>query len=81
MKLTTEWEMFYTDSKNYEDLVHQISIDIENKRYVLDINAEIWVTDGEDENGNEIYSNYVSRFIFDLILKSLKELGFVELHY
>lgn len=78
MKLT-KWEMFYTDSKNNEDLVDQISIDADNKRYVLDIDAEDWVTDGEDENGNEIYSNYVSRYMFDLILKAIKENGFVEL--
>ena len=37
MFLVKDWEMFYTDSKNNEDLVDQVSIDKENKRYVVKI--------------------------------------------
>ena len=70
--------MFYTISKNNEDLVDQISIDAHNKRFILDIDAQIWITDSVDENENDCGSTYVSRFIFDLILNSIKEKGFVE---
>ena len=38
-------------------------------------------TESVDENDNYIFSKNVSRFIFDLILKSIKEEGFIELKY
>ncbi len=79
MQLTNNWEMFYTVSKNNEDLVDQISIDVKNKRYVLDIDANICVTDSVDKNDNYTDSVLVSRFIFDIILKSVKEKGFMEM--
>lgn len=81
MKQIVEWEMFYTASKNNEDLVDQISIDVRNRRFVLDIDADDLITESVDENDNYTFSKDVSRFIFDLILKSIKELGFVELKY
>ena len=79
MKKVNNWEMFYTTSNNNEDLVDQISIDVQNKRYILDIDADIYVTDSVDENDNYTFSKDVSRFIFDLILKSIKEICFIEL--
>ena len=78
MKKVEKWEMFYTESKNNEDLVDQISIDTKNKRYILDIDADIIVTDGEYEDGTEIYSLYISRYMFDLIVAEIKNRGFVE---
>jgi len=78
MFLVKDWEMFYTDSKNNEDLVDQVSIDKANKRYVLDIDADILVTDGYDEEMNEVESFYVSRFIFDIIIDALKQKGFKQ---
>ena len=78
MKKVEKWEMFYTNSKNNEDLVDQISIDTKNKRYILDIDADIIVTDGEYEDGTEIYSLYISRYMFDLIVAEIKNRGFVE---
>lgn len=78
MEKIEKWEMFYTDSKNNEDLVDQISIDTKNKRYILDIDADIIVTDGEYEDGTEIYSLYISRYMFDLIVEEIKNRGFVE---
>ena len=78
MEKIEKWEMFYTNSKNNEDLVDQISIDIKNKRYILDIDADIIVTDGEYEDGTEIYSLYISRYMFDLIVEEIKNRGFVE---
>ena len=82
MFLAREWSMFYTVTKRQErnwDLVNQISIDEKNKRYVLDIDAPDLVTDGYDEEGEEIYSYPVSRLVFDIILNGLKEKGFKEL--
>lgn len=78
MEKIEKWEMFYTDSKNNEDLVDQISIDTKNKRYILDIDADLIVTDGEYEDGTEIYSLYISRYMFDLIVEEIKNRGFVE---
>lgn len=81
MFLVKDWEMFYTDSKNNEDLVDQVSIDKGNKRYVLDIDADILVTDGYDEEMNDMDSTYVSRFIFDIIVKGLEENNFRKLKW
>ena len=80
MIVTKEWEMFYTDSKKDEDNVDQISIDIRNKRFVLDIDADMLVTDGYwDDGKTEVVSHYVSRLMFDLIVESLIARGFKEL--
>ena len=80
MVITKEWEMFYTDSKKDEDNVDQISIDTRNKRFVLDIDADMMVTDGYFEDGEtEVVSWYISRFMFDLIVESLRNRGFKEL--
>ena len=71
--LANESEKFYTDSKNKkEDLVDQISIDVLNKEYVLDLEVPISITDGYDEDGNEIYAIYISREVFDILLQGLK---------
>ena len=71
--LANESEKFYTDSKNKkEDLVDQISIDVLNKEYVLDLEEPISITDGEDEDGNEIYAIYINREVFDILLQGLK---------
>ena len=73
-----EWERFYTDAKeqNEEGFVDQISIDVINKVYSLGEKVDIADTDGEDEDGNEIYSFYVSRGVFDIILEGLKAKGY-----
>ena len=73
------WEMFYTDSQlDNEDLVDQISIDTANKRYILDIDAIDMVTDGYDENNEPIYSTYVSRTVFDIIVEGIKRQNYVR---
>lgn len=79
MFVATEWEMFYTRSKGNNELVDQISIDKNNKRYVLDVDAVDMITDGEDGFGNEIVSWYVSRLVFDIIVQGVKDKGFIEL--
>lgn len=77
-----EWELFYTTSEKDEDyLVHQIYIDVVNKRYIVEMDAPCEVTDGFDEFGNEIYSDYVSRGVFDMLVKSVKENGYKECEY
>lgn len=78
MFLAREWEMFYTESKWDTMLVDQISIDMQNQRYILEIDANDLVTDGYDEEDEPICSTFVSRFIFDLIVSGVKKKGLVE---
>ena len=82
--LAKNWEMFYTESKmqnKEEDLVDQISFDAVNKVFLLYESVSIMVTDGYDEKGTEIYSIYVSREIFDIILQGLKSNGYRQLKF
>ena len=81
--LTTEkvWERFYTDAKTQnkeESFVDQISIDAINKVYVLYEQVDYEAIDGWDEKGNEIYSFYISREVFNIILKCLKSKGYKQ---
>ena len=79
--LAKNWEMFYTDAKVQDDdesLVDQVSIDVVNKRYLVDESVDLLVTDGCDEEGVEICSTYVSREIFDIILQGLKLNGYKQ---
>ena len=79
MFLATKWEMFYTNSKMQnedEDLVDQISIDVVNKVFVLYESVSSKIIDGVDMHGNEFYSYYVSREIFDILLQGLKANGY-----
>jgi len=78
MFLVTEWEMFYTKSKNDDDLVDQISIDVRNKRYILDIDVSDLATDGYDDADNAINSVYVSRDVFDILVSGMKQKNFTE---
>ena len=73
-----EWERFYTDAKGYPEedmMVDQVEIDIKNNRFILIENADFAITDGQDENGEEVYSNYISREMFDLLVDALKAKG------
>ncbi|MBQ7798431.1 MAG: hypothetical protein IJ371_04840 [Clostridia bacterium] len=83
MFLVKNWEMFYTIARQTgdEDLVDQVSIDVVNKRYLLDINVSDIMTDGYDDEMNEINSVYVSRFVFDLIIEGLNRQGFKQIQY
>ena len=58
-----------------------MSIDFRNKRYGLDIDAEDWVTDGCDEEDNKIYSHFVSRNLFDLVIEALEMKGFKNINF
>ena len=78
MTVATAWENFYTDSDKGEDFVNHISIDVANKRFILDEGVSYLITDGFDENSKEVYSTYVSKAIFDMILKGVKENNYTE---
>ncbi len=72
------WERFYTDAKGYREeemMVDQIEIDIKNERFILVENADFAITDGQDENGDELYSSYISREMFDLLVEALRAKG------
>ncbi len=80
--LAKNWEMFYTESEiqnKEEDLVDQLSIDAVNKIFLLYKSVSDMVTDGYDDEGAEIYSTYISREIFDIILQGLKSKGYKEI--
>ena len=68
-----EWTRFYTESKTNQELVDQIEIDIKNQTYRLFLDQNQMITDGFDEWDREITSHYVDRFIFDCIVKGVKE--------
>ena len=76
-----KWEMIYTDSDNDEDefLVDNLTIDMENKRYILDVGVDDCITDSVDENG-EPYgcSSYVSKKFFNFVLQALKDANFKQ---
>ena len=71
-------ERFYTNSKGQKDLVDQIEIYKTKKEYVLLLKQPDYITDGQDEFGEDIASIYVSRFIFDVIVKGVKENNFFK---
>ena len=79
MFLMKNWELFYTDAKGAkeeDDLVDQVSIDTVNKRYVLDEGVSDMLTDGYDEENEPIYSKYVSREVFAMLVDALKRNGY-----
>ncbi|MBQ2809732.1 MAG: hypothetical protein IJF11_02440 [Clostridia bacterium] len=70
------FERFYTHSKINDLYVDMIEIDVKNKRSHIYINHDDRITDGYDEFGEPIYSNYVSRFIFDILSNAIKTSDF-----
>lgn len=85
------WCRFYTNSVNnddnsdgddddYYEYVDQIEIDLKRKEYVLYLNEDDRITDGYDMFDNEIYSTYLERDIFDLILEGVKSKGYKCIH-
>ncbi len=77
--MTENWQVFHTYVKDSDDKVDQISIDEQNRRYVLDRNVSDLVIDSELEGGNCINSIDVSRFVFEIIVEAVREKGFKEL--
>ena len=68
---------FYTESQKGEGWIDHISIDEKRKRYILDIDKDERTLGGY-ERGKPVYSYYVSRLIFDIIVTGIKEQGFSE---
>lgn len=79
MGFTSEWEDFYTESKNNEDLCDYININIKKKQYILYIDVDNDITDSVDENDNYHFAVETSREIFDIIVAGVKEKGFKRL--
>ena len=76
-------EIFYTCANGYTiddecSLVDQVEIDVENKCYALYLNADYEITDGYDKYDTPINSWYVSRTIFDIIVKGVVDKGFTK---
>ena len=79
MAYSREWEDFYTESKNNEDLCDYININTKKKQYILYVDADIEITDSVDENNNYHFSEETSREIFDIIVSGVKEKGYTRL--
>lgn len=71
------WQRYYTTSNADPDLVDLIEIDEGGKEYVLYLDADDRITDGYDEFMLPIYSNYVSRLVFDILKEGIIEKGFL----
>ena len=86
MFLAREWEIFYTNSKksggeSEEKKFDQISVDVLNKRFVLDIGVDLLATDSYDDELEPIASTYVSRTIFDTITEGLTAKNFKQIEF
>ena len=79
MAFSREWEDFYTESKNNEDLCDYININTKKKQYILYIDADIEITDSVDENDNYHFAEETSREIFDFIVSGVKEKAYTRL--
>ena len=67
------------DDDDYDDCykcVDQIEIDLKRREYVLYLNADDRITDGYDMFYNEMFSTYLDREIFDLVVEGIKAKGF-----
>ena len=65
---------FHAESMLYDDLVDQIEIDTENKRYWIFLNQKADIINSPDRNGEYTKSMSMDRSVFDIIHNSVKEL-------
>lgn len=79
MSFNSDWEDFYATSLNDEDLVDYVSINTKQKKYMLYIDADYLITDSVDEDGNYDTNMFVSREVFNFIIKGLKENNYTRL--
>ena len=79
MSFNSDWEDFYTISLNDEDLVDYVSINTKQKKYMLYIDVDDLITDSVDEDGNYDTNMFVSREVFNFIIKGLKENNYTRL--
>ncbi len=72
MSFIDEWDIYYTDNEQDEDMVDIIYIHKNNKEYYVHENAFDYEIDGCDEDMNELNSTYVSRFVYNTLLDQCK---------
>ena len=76
---TTDWEIFYTNSKADDYLIDYIEIDVENKRYSIAKDEKDYITGGYDLFGNPVKSSYMSREAFRMLIKGFKTSNYTEI--
>lgn len=81
--MNENWAIYYCDNSEstvneYPGYVDVISIDIKNKRYVLDIHCDERCMDGYYEDDTEKISVYMSREVFEMLLIGVKEKGYTQ---
>jgi len=74
MSFTDEWDVYYTDNEQDENMIDIIYIHKNKKEYFVHTNAFDYEIDGCDEDDNEIYSTYVSRFVYNTLLDQCKRI-------
>ena len=79
MSFNSDWEDFYATSLNDEDLVDYVSINTKQKKYMLYIDVDDLIIDSVDEDGNYDINMFVSREVFNFIIKGLKENNYTRL--
>ena len=79
MSFNSDWEDFYTISLNDEDLVDYISVNTKLKKYIIYIDANDLITDSMDEDGNYDENMFVSRTVFDFIVKGVEDNNYTRL--
>lgn len=72
------WESFYSESKIDNNLVDLIKIDKKGKQYTLCLNKDEDITEDYDIFGNEIYSTYVNRNVFNWIIDGVVSEGYTK---
>lgn len=82
MFLMSGWEMFYTERKNGEKeskIFDELSIDVLNKRFILDKNMSMRVTEKRECMGHVWGANCIRSENFDMLVEMLKLRGYTEL--
>ena len=82
MFLISGWEMFYTERKNGEKeskIFDELSIDVLNKRFILDENVSELLTKKRECMGSVWGSACISCESFDMLVEQLKAHGYKEL--
>ena len=82
MFLIEGWEMFCTERKKDDqenEIFDELSIDVLNKRFILDKNVSRRVTKKRECMGNVWGTNCIRSENFDMLVEMLKLRGYTEL--
>ena len=82
MFLMSGWEMFYTERKNGEKeskIFDELSIDVLNKRFILDENVSELLTKKRECIGSVWGAECIRSENFDMLVEQLKVHGYKEL--